>query len=165
MAANAERLFVPVFDLHQLPHLPHPPRPGLHALDLASGRPLWYAPAPDACGARPGCARGSAGTPTATETLVFAPSEDGHLRAYDAATGALLWAFDTAREWPAVNGVPGRGGAISGGAAPLPWRGRLIAVSGYGFAGRMSGNLLMVFAVEDPPDPAAGSRRASPPAP
>ncbi|MBV9503460.1 MAG: PQQ-binding-like beta-propeller repeat protein [Acidobacteriia bacterium] len=39
---------------------------------------------------------------------------DGHLRAYDARTGAIIWDFDTLRDFPGVNGTPARGGSING---------------------------------------------------
>jgi polyvinyl alcohol dehydrogenase (cytochrome) len=41
---------------------------------------------------------------------VFSGSLDGHMRAFDAENGRVLWDFDTARDFTAVNGVAAKGG-------------------------------------------------------
>ncbi|GAA0003069.1 PQQ-binding-like beta-propeller repeat protein [Bradyrhizobium diazoefficiens] len=46
--------------------------------------------------------------------VVFSGGVSGFLRAYATADGKLLWEFDTARDYTAVNGVPAHGGAIDG---------------------------------------------------
>ena len=43
---------------------------------------------------------------TAIPGVVFSGSADGHLRAYAAGTGKVLWDVDTAREFQTVNGAP-----------------------------------------------------------
>jgi hypothetical protein len=48
---------------------------------------------------------------------VFSGSVDGHIRAFAAEDGHLLWDFDTARDFPTVNGVRARGGSLDGGRA------------------------------------------------
>jgi polyvinyl alcohol dehydrogenase (cytochrome) len=40
------------------------------------------------------------------------------------------------------------GGSIGGGAGPIAYRGNLIVESGYGFSGRIPGNLMLVFGVD-----------------
>ena len=60
----------------------------------------------------------------------------------------MLWDEDTNRPFATVNGVTGRGGSMSGGAAPLAVDGTLIFNSGYAFLGKMPGNVLLVYAVE-----------------
>jgi hypothetical protein len=47
-----------------------------------------------------------------------------------------------------VNKVPGRGGSIAGGVAPLAYKGDLIVPSGYGFASKAAGNVLLVYGTE-----------------
>jgi polyvinyl alcohol dehydrogenase (cytochrome) len=83
-----------------------------------------------------------------TPELLLAGSDDAHIRVYDAATGKVLWDMDTDRDFATVNGVPGHGGAISGGAAPIANDGELIVTSGYGFVSKMPGNVLLVFSAK-----------------
>ena len=78
----------------------------------------------------------------------LAGSVDAHVRIFDARSGAVLWDEDTNRAYPTVNGVPGHGGSMSGGAAPLAVDGTLIFNSGYAFLGKLPGNVLLVYEVE-----------------
>jgi len=148
MAASNGLLFAPVSDMLKSESQAYPQSPGLHALDLTTGEPAWAAPSSDTCGERKGCHNGLGGAITATDELVIAGADDGHLRIHDAASGKVLWDYDTLREFQAVNGVPTHGGAISGGAAPIAWKGRLYVESGYDFAAKMAGNALLVFEVK-----------------
>jgi polyvinyl alcohol dehydrogenase (cytochrome) len=150
MAAAAGRLFVPVTDMPDGKDSEFPLSPGLHAIDLASGKIAWRTPAPGDCrSGRTGCRPGVSGSVSVADGLVLAGADDGHLRIYDTANGAILWDFDTTREFTTVNGVPARGGAIGGGAAPVVWNGQLIVSSGYGFASQMPGNVLLVFEIDN----------------
>ena len=76
-----------------------------------------------------------------------AGSNDGHLRIFDSASGKVLWDYDTLRDFKTVNGAVARGGAMGGGAGPILYKGSMITNSGYGFAGAMPGNALLVFGV------------------
>jgi len=78
---------------------------------------------------------------------VFSGSEDGHLRAYAAAGGTVLWDFDTAQTFETVNGVPGHGGSIDGPGAAIGG-GMLFVNSGYPTAGGLPGNVLLAFSVD-----------------
>lgn len=148
MAADGGRLFVPISDTDDGREYPEPARPGLYALDLRTGEYLWKAPAPDVCrDEQEFCQPGYSQAITATPELVFAGGADGYLRVFDAASGDVLWELDTVRGFPAVGGVTARGGAFGGAAAPVAYRGNLILSSGYGFAGKMPGNALLVFEV------------------
>lgn len=80
---------------------------------------------------------------SATDELVFTGASDGWLRIYDAATGEVLWTYDTTQRVGTLGG-----GSIGGGAGPIAWRGSVYVESGYGFAGRMPGNVLLVFGVD-----------------
>lgn len=78
--------------------------------------------------------------------VVFAGGLDGHMRAYDAETGAILWDVDTAQDFETVNGVPGRGGAIDG-PGPVIADGIVYVNSGYSTFSQMPGNVLLAFTV------------------
>lgn len=125
-----------------------PLSPGLHAIDIATGKRLWSAPHKPDCTGKPLCRAGLGGTVVATPEIVMAGAEDGIVRIHDAKTGALLWQHDTTAEINALGGLKGRGGTIAGGTGPVPWGGRLYVPTGYGYAGKMPGNLLMVFGVD-----------------
>jgi polyvinyl alcohol dehydrogenase (cytochrome) len=79
---------------------------------------------------------------------VFAGSLDGHLRAYDAATGAVVWDFDTVRQFDTVNGLPAYGGALSGPGVTVAG-GMVFANSGYSNFGMMPGNVLLAFGTDN----------------
>ncbi len=96
---------------------PGAPNPSLHALDIASGEVLWSVPAPGDCldqNNKPikNCHIGLSAAVTVTEQLVFAPSLDGYVYAFDSKTGALLWSYNTIRDYDSVNGEAAYGGAI-----------------------------------------------------
>jgi polyvinyl alcohol dehydrogenase (cytochrome) len=148
IAADSGRLYVPINDGPNDPETDHPRSPGIYALDVATGEPIWSAPSPDACEGRPLCEPGYTAAITATPDMVLAGAADGHLRIFAAATSEVLWDFDTAREFASVNGAPANGGSMSGGAAPILYDGNLIVSSGYAFLGKMPGNVLLVFGLE-----------------
>lgn len=146
--ASAEgRLFVPISDTGQNAAATYPASPGLHALDAASGRRLWDAPAANTCAkGRTDCDPGISGAITTTGELVFAGADDGHFRIYSAATGKVLRDFALERPFTTVNGVAASGGSMSGGSGAIADHGQLILTSGYGHAFKMAGNVLLVYA-------------------
>ncbi len=123
------------------------PTPGLYALDLMSGEVVWSAPAPtDTCENRRGCWAANSAAATAIPGVVFAGSLDGHIRAYSADGGQVLWDFDTAKEFETVSGITGRGGSIDG-PGPVVAGGMVYVNSGYGTFGQMPGNVLLAFGI------------------
>jgi len=121
---------------------------GLTALRVADGSTLWHVPAaPCPEGAPAGCSPAQPGAVTQIPGVVFATSNDGHIRAHAAEDGRLLWQFDTAREFTTVNRVPARGGSIDGPGAVVV-AGRVFVNSGYPRNGGMPGNVLLAFGVE-----------------
>jgi polyvinyl alcohol dehydrogenase (cytochrome) len=80
--------------------------------------------------------------PTTIPGVVFAGSLDGHLRAYDATNGTVIWDFDTARDFPTVDGVPAHGGSLNGAGATVV-SGMVYVNAGYNNA--MGGNVLLAF--------------------
>ncbi len=149
MAADAGRLFVPISDRVVMDKDPFPPRPGLHALDVTSGASVWEAPDQSIdCKGNPQCLVGYGGGVTVTGGVVLIGSDTGYLRIFQADNGQLLWQQDTTQSVATVNGIPAKGGSISGGVAPIAYRGSIIVPSGYGFASKLPGNVLLVYEVE-----------------
>jgi polyvinyl alcohol dehydrogenase (cytochrome) len=145
MAAEGDRLYVPISDMLDGRTYDDPRRPGLHALDLKTGTPLWYSPSPDVCGEREFCDPGISQAVTAAAGMVFAGGMDGVLRIHDGESGEVLLSLDTTSEYPTVTGETTRGGSFGGGAGPVVQDGLVILSSGYGIYNHMAGNLLLVL--------------------
>ncbi|MGE4060890.1 MAG: PQQ-binding-like beta-propeller repeat protein, partial [Sphingomonadales bacterium] len=148
LAASGDSVFAPVSDVPDGNEYPEEARPGMYAVDVKTGQYVWKAPSADNCAGKQFCHPGYSGAITATGDLVMAGANDGYIRFYDAATGKVVWEFNTVTEFKTVNGAVARGGSMGGGAAPLAHDGMLVMNSGYGFAGKMPGNVLLVFEVE-----------------
>ncbi|MDO8863320.1 PQQ-binding-like beta-propeller repeat protein [Haliea sp. E1-2-M8] len=170
MGLAGTRLVVPVADPER--DLPgYTPAPGLYALDSTSGALEWQHPVSRDCdfpaGHRPlvGLAqvRAGGGQPlaeqyrcsfyyglsaaaTVTPELVFSAGLDGRVRAFDLATGEVLWETATAVPLTASNGLEGHGGAIDVGGQVVA-DGWLYVLSGYSMFGQLPGNLLLAYRV------------------
>ena len=122
---------------------------GLLAVNLADGKTRWSAPpAPAAtCGAKPGCTTAQPAAVSAMPGVIFSGALDGHLRAYDAASGKVIWDIDTTGAHTTVNGVTANGGGLNGPGATIAG-GMLFVSSGYGSIGFMPGNVLLAFSVD-----------------
>ena len=147
MAAIGGTVFVPISD--SLTNTADPARPGLAAIDAASGKQLWWtaAPAPVCSWGTADCRASLSQAISAIPGIVFAGSQDGHLRAYDATNGRVVWDFDTGREVPAVNATSATGGSLDAG-GPVIANGVVYVNSGYGqFLGR-GGNALLALSVD-----------------
>jgi polyvinyl alcohol dehydrogenase (cytochrome) len=138
-----------------------PARPGLSALDPATGKVIWTVPAPKApcryAGDRSrdrgggACARAQSQAPSVIPGVVFSGTMDGWLRAYDAATGKVIWADSTTeRTYDTVNQVKGQpGGSLDGLGAAIAG-GRLFVMSGFNGAANTGGNgvnVLLAYSV------------------
>jgi len=82
---------------------------------------------------------------TAIPGVAFASSNDGHLRAYAASDGQVLWDFNAMRDFETVNGVKAHGGSIDGPGAVVAG-GMVFVNSGYSRNGGVPGNVLLAFA-------------------
>jgi polyvinyl alcohol dehydrogenase (cytochrome) len=122
------------------------PAPGLYALDLLTGKVVWKAAAPPCDTSRKGCVQANSAAPIVMPGVVLAGALDGHIRAYAAADGKVLWDFDTVKDYETVNSIKGYGGALDG-SAPVVSNGMLFINSGYGMFGEMPGNVLLAFEV------------------
>jgi polyvinyl alcohol dehydrogenase (cytochrome) len=148
MAAERGILFVPMSDRVAFGPDTFPPRPGLYALDIGSGKTVWGAPdTVNLCTKSPLCLAGYSGAVAVTGGLVLIGADDGHVRIYNSQTGRVLWQDNTARPFTAVNGIPAKGGSIGGGVAPLAYKGNLIVPSGYSYGLKTPGNVLLVYDV------------------
>ncbi len=84
---------------------------GLVALQMATGEKLWMTPAPKpACAAIRGCSAAQPAPVTVIPGVAFLGSWDGHIRAYETNAGKIIWDFDTAQDFDAVNAVKTHGG-------------------------------------------------------
>jgi polyvinyl alcohol dehydrogenase (cytochrome) len=116
---------------------------GIAAVALRDGERKWFTalePAP-ALAQHPG----QEGPLTAIPGVVFSGGWDGVLRALSAATGQVIWEYNTVQEFKTVNGVAAKGGSI-GAAGPTVAVGTLFVPSGYiGVRNGMPGNVLLAF--------------------
>jgi polyvinyl alcohol dehydrogenase (cytochrome) len=122
---------------------------GLVAIEISTGRVRWTVPAPTPmCSWGPlGCSHGQAQAVTVMPGIVFSGSVDGHLRAYSTIDGKIVWDFDTAKAYAAVNGVTTSGGSLDHG-GPTIVNGMLYVNSGYGKLAGHPGNALLAFSVD-----------------
>jgi len=121
------------------------------AIRLTDGKIVWNraidpSPAHPGAGGRP--RKGVEAALTVIPGVLFAGGWDGVLHALSTDDGHELWQFDTAREFPTVNGVAAHGGSL-GAPGPVIAGGMLFVGSGYvGTGNGMPGNVLLAFSVE-----------------
>ncbi len=146
------------------PAFPFPnytPKPGLFALDLETGEELWSYDVKRGCETNilalraqdtpwPECSfqYAMSAAPTSNDELVFAPSLDGKIRAFDINTGDVVWTYETVKEFEAVNGVPTHGGSIDNAGVQLS-DDMMFALSGYALFNQMPGNAFLAFRVKE----------------
>jgi len=175
MAADDKRLYVAIADTLNLMDevlrpqgkssfaAPMPPsRPGLSAVDPATGKVLWTTPAPKApchyAGDRSrdrtggACLRAQSQAPSVMPGLVFSGTMDGWFRAYDATSGKIVWADSTTdRTYDTVNQVKGQpGGSLDGLGAAIAG-GKVFVMSGFNGAAGTGGNgvnVLLAYSVD-----------------
>jgi polyvinyl alcohol dehydrogenase (cytochrome) len=139
-----------------------PGKPGLSALDPFSGKIIWYTPAPIAACHYAGdrskdytkgaCVRAQSAAPAVMPGIVFSGTLDGWFRAYDAATGKIVWEFSTtAQTYNTVNGNPAQPGGGIDGMGPAIAGGMIYTMSGFNGAARTGSNginVLLAFSVD-----------------
>jgi polyvinyl alcohol dehydrogenase (cytochrome) len=163
IGANDTHVIVPISDLARLFSAGRPGavpgKPGVYALDPATGAVAWSAPAPEApCvyasdkGKPSHCARAQPAAPSMMPGVVFQGGLDGWFRAYDAKTGKIVWEDSTtARTYDTVNGIKGQpGGGIDGMGATIA-DGMVFVASGNNGAARVGSNgvnVLLAYSVD-----------------
>jgi polyvinyl alcohol dehydrogenase (cytochrome) len=115
--------------------------PGVYSLRVDTGAKLWETPSPDTA------RRSYSAAVSAMPGAVFASSISGHLRAFAAKTGEMIWDFDANKSFDTVNQVMAKGGSFNG-AGPAISNGMVFTSSGFGFAGQVPGNVLLAFSVD-----------------
>ena len=82
------------------------------------------------------------------KSWLFAGHMDGRIRAYDSASGKVIWEFDASEPVDTLSGGKATGGSVGGG-GPVVYDGMVYVNSGYGLYFHMPGNLLLAFGVKE----------------
>jgi polyvinyl alcohol dehydrogenase (cytochrome) len=122
--------------------------PGLHSLDLLTGKFIWRTELPNVCPKEPKflCFPGISAAVSSSPDLVYAGGLDGMFRIFSASKGEIRWEYDTKQSLQTINGVEGFGGSIESD-GPVIANGNIYLTSGYDKWAEMPGNILMVFSV------------------
>lgn len=128
----------------------------IYKIDPRNGRIVWESPHPE-----DGCATGGAAAhpelcmPIYTAAvsgspgLIYEGSADGKFRIFSSRTGEQLFEFDAIRDFQGVNGVPGRGSALSGNGGAVIANGMVYVMAGYyPFYPTDKGTVLLAFGLE-----------------
>lgn len=126
-------------------------------LDATNGRIVWEAPHP-----ADGCTTGGAGefpelcnaiftpAPSGSPGLIYEGSGDGKFRIFSSRTGEVLYTFDAIRDFAGVNGVPGRGSALSGNGGAVVADGMVYVMAGYyPFYPTDKGTVMLAFGLRE----------------
>jgi len=163
IGANDTHVFVPISDLARLFSEGRPGavpgKPGVYALDPATGKVAWSAPAPKApCvyasdkGKPSRCARAQPAAPAIMPGIVFEGALDGWFRAYDSKTGKIVWEDSTtSRTYDTLNGIKGQPGGGIDGMGPTIAHGMVYILSGNNGAARVGSNgvnVLLAYSVD-----------------
>jgi polyvinyl alcohol dehydrogenase (cytochrome) len=84
---------------------------------------------------------------TVAGDVVFVGGLAGMYRAFDTATGKLLWETNTNISFDGINGIKGHGGAIDSNGSIIS-NGRVFIQSGYSMHRQLPGNMLLQFTVD-----------------
>ena len=147
-STDGETAYVPVIDADA----DYVADGSLTAIDVASGTPKWrvenVVPACEGKTAPP-CNNGFTAPTTVVGDFVFAGTNDGLIRIYEAASGKQIWSFDTVREYQGVNGRTGQGGSLGFG-GPVISGNNFYQMSGLDiFNIGLPGNVLLAFEIPD----------------
>ena len=154
------RVFAPINDPHFAEVKDYVPEPGMNAVDIDTGKVLWRkhvtadcsngrAQRFNLCGEK----YGLSAAPLVVDKSVIAGALDGRIYIFDAASGDIVWQFDTLRDFPTLNGVKGQGGGIDSHSV-FAGSGMVFVASGYGGFRQPPGNVLLAFRPK--PQPARG---------
>ena len=154
MATKGNTLFVGISD-REIPSdeglYDMKPSPGLYSLDISTGNLLWVS----SIELRKDCEEcneknllGFSAPISITNDVIFAGSLDGRFFAYTT-QGKRVWAFDTKKDFIAVNAysTKAKGGSIDA-AGPVIVDDWVFTNSGFGGHDQIPGNVLLAFSLE-----------------
>lgn len=151
LANDGERVFAAINDPHFTESPGYVPQPGMNAVDISTGKVLWRkAVAPDCSNGRDQrfalCNEkyGLSAAPLVIDKSVIAAGIDGRVYIYDAATGNIVWQYDSLRDFDTLNGVAGKGGGVDSHSI-FAGDGMVFVGSGYGSFRQPPGNVLLAF--------------------
>lgn len=167
IGADDARVYIPVSDFGPVMSEFYPGRggrppqagkPGLNAVDPATGQVIWSTPAPKAAchyasdGDKPSrCVRSPSAAPAIIPGFVFEGALDGWFRAYDAKTGKIVWEYSTtAQTYDTLNGIKGQPGGGIDGMGPTVANGMVYLTSGNNGAARVGSNGVNVLLAFSP---------------
>ncbi len=146
LASEGETLFAPISDIFASFFWADP---GIAALRISDGAVLWRTRPPTrSCDwNNVFCFRGISQAVSAAPGVVFGGSMDGWFRAFDTASGKIVWEYDTgAKAVMTVSGQAAQGGVMDG-AGPTIAGGTVYVNSGYWARSGRPGSVLMAFSV------------------
>ena len=149
MTIDDDSIFVPIADLPEKIPSQYSPMPGIHALRIKDGSKEWYRPALPVCeDEKYHCYPSVSAAPSRVGSMIITGSMNGIIEIISTKDGNLLWSFDTAMQFKTINQISANGGSIDSN-GPIIAGNHLIATSGYDIYGQLTGNILLVFSIED----------------
>ena len=149
MTVDGDTVYVPMSDFYGGPRWPGPAKPGMFAVDILSGATKWFSETKNVCKGREFCEPGLSAAASSISGAVVGGAMDGHLRAYDASTGKVIWDLDTAVAFATLDGGEASGGSFGGAAGPVFKDDMMFINSGYGIYFHMPGNVLLAYGLPD----------------
>jgi len=149
MTVDGDTVFVPMSDFYGGPRWPGPAKPGMFAVDILSGETKWFSETKNVCKGREFCEPGLSAAASSISGAVVGGAMDGHLRAYDANTGKVIWDLDTAVPFATLDGGEASGGSFGGASGPVFKDDMMFINSGYGIYFHMPGNVLLAYGLPD----------------
>ena len=149
MTADSDNLYVPVADIPEDLDTSNEAMPGLHALALSDGQYKWYKSSKPVCEEKEfKCYSSYSAAVSSTIDMVIAGSMNGNIEIFSSNDGSEIWSYETAKTFETINNVSANGGSIDSD-GPVVAGEHLITTSGYDIYGQITGNVLLVFTLEE----------------
>ena len=149
MTADSDNLYVPVADIPEDLDTSNEAMPGLHALALSDGQYKWYKSSKPVCEEKEfKCYSSYSAAVSSTIDMVIAGSMNGNIEIFSSNDGSEIWSYETAKPFETINNVSANGGSIDSD-GPVVAGEHLITTSGYDIYGQITGNVLLVFTLEE----------------
>ena len=107
---------------------------------------MWQARPPRAdCKDPKNCVQAQSAAVTLMPGVIFSGTTTGVMRAYDTATGKVIWTYNADQPYETVNGVAAKGDRFNG-PGPVVVGGMVFMNAGYNYLGLgTGGNVLLAF--------------------